>query len=393
MSTTSKYDLRKIIITSVWVILAAGTIYLQLAASKKRDAMLCKGVEIEIKGVNNHFFIDRNDVLAIIKKVAGGKVESKPVSSLDLSRIEREIRKDIWIRDAELYVDNNGMLMVEIDEREPVARIFTVQGATYYIDSSLMMLPLSEKFSARVPVFTNFPSETKVLHRRDSILLRYIADMSGHIHDDPFLMGMIDQVDIRDYNFEFIPKIGNQVIIFGDGTEMDKKFDRLKLFYKEVMAKAGWNYYSQVNVSYRNQVVAKRRDAADIVADSLRTMQLLRLIAERAERMAEDSLMQAKADKEFADSTMILQSLQRDEISEGEAIEIPSTVVTTPVQTTEVSVPVAEKKPGVKADPQPRKAIEGKPVLKTPVKNQKERPKAEPKPAKTFRQEGVNNDY
>lgn len=360
---------------------------------------MCKGVEIDITGVNNHFFIDKNDVHDIIRKVAGGKVEQTPVSKLNLSEIETEIKKNIWIRDAESFIDNNGMLVVEIDEREPVARVFTTAGSTFYIDSSLMMLPLSEKFSARVPVFTNFPTEAKVLPRRDSSLLRDISLLSQYIHDDEFLMGMIDQVDINNYSFEFIPKVGNQVIVFGDGNDIDDKFSRMKLFYKQVMAKAGWNYYSVVNLSYNNQVVAKRRDAGDIVADSLRTMQLLKVIAERAKQMAEDSVLQAKAEKEFADSTMILQSVQRDEEPGGEQIELPREVVTEPVLPSPVApktspVTPMEKKPVS----QVRKEQEKKPVtvnkdkpktINKTVTKQKPVPKAT-MPPKT---EQPANDY
>ncbi|MBK6829167.1 MAG: hypothetical protein IPG86_20990 [Chitinophagaceae bacterium] len=61
-----------------------------------------------------------------------------------------------------------------VEEREPVARIFTSGGNTFYIDSSNTMLPLSEKFSARLPVFTGFPSEAKVLSKADSNLLNDI---------------------------------------------------------------------------------------------------------------------------------------------------------------------------------------------------------------------------
>ena len=55
-----------------------------------------------------------------------------------------------------------------MQEREPVARVFTVAGSTFYIDDELTQLPLSEKFSARLPVFTNFPSDNKVLAKADS---------------------------------------------------------------------------------------------------------------------------------------------------------------------------------------------------------------------------------
>ena len=132
-------------------------------------------------------------------------------------------------------------------------------------------------------------------------------------------MAMIEQVDITaQRTFEMIPKIGNQLIVFGDATDTETKLVKLKLFYKEIMVKAGWDHYSIINVQYKNQVVAKRKGAEDVAADSLRTLQLMQIIAERSQRAAGDSLkiMQQGNDRNEADSTMIQQSIQRDESDE-----------------------------------------------------------------------------
>ena len=81
------------------------------------------------------------------------------------------------------------------------------------------------------------------------------------------------------------------------------------------MIKAGWNYYSVIDLRYKNQVVAKKKDVADIQADSLRTLQLMLVIAANAEKQAGDTLqhMQQGNDRTDSDSLMIQQSIQRDE--------------------------------------------------------------------------------
>jgi cell division protein FtsQ len=230
--------------------------------------------------------------------------------------MERELEKNVWVRSAELFFDNNEILQVNVQEREPIARVFTTSGATFYIDNELAMLPLSEKFSARLPVFTNFPSDNKVLSKADSNLLAGIKTMSLAIQRDPFSMAMIEQVDINQQRlFEMVPKIGNQLIQFGDAADAEAKLSKLKLFYKEIMVKAGWNKYSVINVQYRNQVVAKIKGAEDVAADSLRTLQLMQLIADRAQQAANDSLQTIQPDTRIntVDSNMIQQSIQRDE--------------------------------------------------------------------------------
>ena len=303
-------------LTTFWVALGGATIFLLVAAIKKKEANRCKGIEINIHGVSNNFFVDKKDILNSITAMEETNPVGKTIGSFNLKKMEQALEKDVWIKSAELFFDNNETLQVTVQEREPVARVFTSTGTTFYIDDELAMLPLSEKFSARLPVFTNFPSDKKVLTKADSSLLMGIKTISIAIQKDSFSMAMIEQVDITTQRlFEMIPKIGNQLIVFGDATDADAKLAKLKLFYKEIMVKAGWNNYSVINVQYKNQVVAKIKGAEDIVADSLRTLQILQMLAERAQRQSEDSLLNIQQDMErnTADSTMIQQSIQRDE--------------------------------------------------------------------------------
>lgn len=289
---------------------------LLVAAMHKKDSSQCRGIEINIAGVDNNYFVDKTDILNSIKAIEKDNPVGKPIGSFNLKMLEKELEKDIWVKSAELFFDNNEILRVNVHEREPVARVFTATGTTFYTDRELTMLPLSDKFSARLPVFTGFPSDKKVLSGSDSSLLKAIKTISLAIQQDTFLMAMIEQVDITaDGNFEMIPKIGNQVIVFGNGEDVEEKLSKLQLFYKEVMVQAGWNSYSVINVQYKNQVVAKRKDAADIEADAQRTLQIMKMIAEQARKQANDSLqiIQPDTERNSVDSSMIQQSIQRDD--------------------------------------------------------------------------------
>ena len=318
-------------LATVWVALGGATIFLLVAAIKTKETHRCKAIEINIHGVSNNFFVDKKDILNAIKAMERTNPVGKAIGSFNLKKMELELEKDVWIKSAELFFDNNEILQVSVQEREPIARVFTTTGTTFYIDDELAMLPLSEKFSARLPVFTNFPSDKKVLAKADSNLLMGIKTISLAIQKDSFSMAMIEQIDITaQRSFEMIPKIGNQLIVFGDATDTDAKLSKLKLFYKEIMVKAGWNTYSVINVQYRNQVVAKIKGAEDITADSLRTLQIMQMVAERSQREANDSLQTIQPDSKIntVDSTMIQQSIQREEAVESPAAnETPVPVI------------------------------------------------------------------
>ena len=77
---------------------------------------------------------------------------NKPVAQMNLARLEKALEKHAWIRDAELYFDSSDVLHVSVTERQPIARVFTTAGTSFYIDSAGTSMPLLQTYSARVPV-------------------------------------------------------------------------------------------------------------------------------------------------------------------------------------------------------------------------------------------------
>jgi cell division protein FtsQ len=382
MKAIKELNIKKILFTFLWICLGLGSLTLLVSGIQKKDASVCEGYEIEIIGINNNFFIGKSEILEILEKVAGKDIKGKEINKLNLLEMENQIKKDVWISKATLYFDKNNILMVKVEEKNPIARIFSNQGTSFYIDHGLNMLPLSKTHSARLPVFTNFPSSLKVLSKSDSVLLDNIKAMSLYIQNDAFLMAMIDQVDITAKNkFELIPKMGDQIILFGDATNIDKKFDKLKLFYKNVISVKGWKKYSKINLQFDNQIVASVLGVEEQVADSLKTMKMIKEFAEYSARMSSDTaskLQQDNAGNSVSES-MILNSIARDDEPEesnglvlGTTTNAVKPVIATNVNTAkkaEVSkAPVDSKLTKKVAKPKAEKKTEKKTPAKSKVK-------------------------
>ncbi len=257
----SRNKIRNLVVSSLWIAMGAGLIVLLLAAIQRKNTRICKGFEVNIRGSGNNVIVDRKDVQRLLN-ISNADVIGRELRQFRLEKMENKLERNVWIKHAELFFDNNELLQVKITEREPVARIFTSAGASFYIDSSLARMPLSEKFSARVPVFTGFPIVHSGWTRSDSSLLQDIKNVSQFISGNPFWMAQIAQVDINSAEkFEMIPTIGDHIILFGDGRDIEKKFRRLYIFYRNVLSKIGWNKYAAINVQFKGQVVATRREA------------------------------------------------------------------------------------------------------------------------------------
>lgn len=274
----------------IWIMLGGGVVVLLIAAISKRNNERCSGIDINITGVQNNFFIDKKDVLRVLEQTNGGILENKALHKIDIDAMENELRKNQWINEAQLYFDNNDILRVSIKEREPIARVFTLSGQSFYIDSSLTRLSLSDKFSPRLPVFTSFPTDAIVWSNHDSTLIADVRTLSEFIALNPFWMAQIDQVDITSKRqFDLIPKLGNVVIHFGDANDCKQKFDKLLCFYKQVLTKIGWNHYAAIDAQFKGQVVGVRKDAGEIKADSLKSVQIMKQMIEDAQKQANDS--------------------------------------------------------------------------------------------------------
>jgi cell division protein FtsQ len=251
-----------------WIALGAITLVLLVSAINKKNHKVCSGVEVSFNRDGNNFFVDEKGVIAVLK--AYGPVKGEAIENIDLKALEQRLKSDMWIASAELFFDNKQVLQVIVEEKEPVARIFTVEGNSFYIDSACKRLPLSEKLSARIPMFTNFPSQRTTLSRPDSQLLASAKELAMFIQADDFWKAQVAQVDITPTGFEMIPTIGSHIVALGKDGNWQQKFDRLFSFYKQVWTQVGFEKYEKIDVQFDGQVVATIKGAKPARVDSVK---------------------------------------------------------------------------------------------------------------------------
>lgn len=253
----SRLPWRKIWINGLWILAAAGVIVLLGSAMQQKKRRPFREMHIEIEGVEQALFVDEKDIRDIL--TADGATVGNAVGLLPLRKMETEVERNPWVKNAEMYLDNNQVLQVRIEEREPVARVFTLGGSSYYLDSSANRLPLREGVTARVPVFTGFPSDREKLASPDSALLSDMVKLGRFILADSFWMAQVGEVHIQPgKGFEIIPEIGNQLVIVGNAENLPSKFDKLYTFYRKAWLPQGINTYRELDLRFQNQVVARR---------------------------------------------------------------------------------------------------------------------------------------
>jgi len=263
MATKTKTSLKRLGRFLLWTAVFAGFVVLLVAAGKEKNDAKCKDIKISFKAEKSKVFLETADIKALIIHNKRDNPVGKASREINILAIEKTVEKEPWVKDAEIYIDNNQVLHIDVTQREPVARVFTFNGNSFYFDPGGERIPASPKFSVKVPVFTNYPTDSqRKLSKADSTLTCQLIDIASYIVADTFWNAQVEQVNITpDREFEIIPKLGEHVIEFGEGTQVDNKFKKLLVFYKEALNKVGWNTYSRINIAYQNEVYAVKKDA------------------------------------------------------------------------------------------------------------------------------------
>lgn len=299
-----------------WLLVISGITTLLIAANHRKKEHVCSDILIGIKGNEGKFYVEKEDVVKLLEKAGNGSLLRRAVKTINLKKLENALKTNPWIRNAELYFDSKDALHVFVEEREPIARVFTTEGNSFYMDSSGARMPLLDKMSIRVPVITGFTSVRK-FNAPDSALLQQTKQVAQFIYNNKFWNEQIGQIDITlERKFELIPVIGDHIIKLGYGENVEEKLNNLFVFYKQVMSKVGFNKYAALDVEFDNQVVAIKKEATSPV-DSAQLKKNIEELMNKAnmQNIDEDMLPDQALNSTQADTTVSKTTAQVNTVS------------------------------------------------------------------------------
>ena len=182
-------------------------------------------------------------------------------SIIDLNYLEEKIKSNKFIKDIEIYNNLNNIENININQFKPYARLINNIGDDYYIDKNGEIFPVSNKYSERVLLifFKNHKSIDKEKNINFFQNGNKIFKLINYINSNDFYKKQITQINVlKDGEIIMIPQITKQKIYFGNTDNMEIKFKKLELFYKNILPTKGWNYYESVNLKFKNQIVCNK---------------------------------------------------------------------------------------------------------------------------------------
>lgn len=250
---------QKIVIRVLWSLSAAALIVLFVVSWKAKSQKKLTDIQVELVGESAQaLFMDEISIRAILNEQ--GVHVGIPLEQLNLTELERFIEKKEWVKNAEFFVDNKLVLEAKIEQRIPIARVFTMNGASFYIDNEGWRLPLKQLTVLNLPVFTGFPTDQPKLSKPDSTLLKDVLTFAKTIQKDSFFMAQVAQVNIESNgNFQMVPTLGDHLVLLGSIDKLEDKLNRLFTFYKKVWVGSGINAYQVIDCRFDHQVVALKK--------------------------------------------------------------------------------------------------------------------------------------
>jgi cell division protein FtsQ len=225
----------------------------------RQEGLVIGDVRVKVDNINENHFLDEQDILSLMEfdQVA---MKGAGFSEVNMREVERKIKRQPFIQDAQLYSDLKGNIIVRASLRRPIARIVRNDGPDGYIADDGTVMPVSDKFTSRVILVggSYIPTLLKQRNLTSSEEGRMLMHVIETIREDEFWKAQIAQLNIDSrMRITMLPQVGNERIEFGKPERVAQKFDKLMIFYKEILPRMGWNKYSRVNLEYEGQIVAE----------------------------------------------------------------------------------------------------------------------------------------
>lgn len=213
----------------------------------------CTGLQINVIDSVSRGFVTKEDIDSELGDLSG-KINNIRRDSINTLDIRNQLMAKDNIENVSCFFLNNGALSINVTPLMPVARVFDTKGGNYYINRDGKRMEASIRYRMDVPVIIGDFNPN-----RDPSLCFPILD---YLTADPDLAQLVSAIEVKkNKDIILVPRIKGHVVNLGDTKDLDNKFQRIEIFYKEVMPVKGWETYDTISVKWRGQVVAHRRHA------------------------------------------------------------------------------------------------------------------------------------
>lgn len=257
--------MKRIIQISVFVLFILGVVGLMGFVYIENSNQLIKGVVIRIDRNSETGFLTAEKIKTMVEQT--DSLLFRKVKKVDTEKIEELINQNVYVETADVYLNMDKNVVVNISEKSPLLRVYSKKGAGFYIDKNGSLLPLSQNYTPRVLVANGYINASPA-NKNNSIYdtiykttpLADLYELCKLIRTNNFINAQVSQIYVNSKGeYDLIPELGDHLIRLGSIENAKEKLDKLEIWYKKALVKEDWELYSVVNLKYKGQVVCTKK--------------------------------------------------------------------------------------------------------------------------------------
>jgi cell division protein FtsQ len=187
------------------------------------------------------YFIDEKDIREIVKK----ENPSGKVGDLNIPALEKKINALPAVDSANVYLNLNGKLNLDIKQRVPVFRL-NKNGRDFYVDEKGVEFPISKTYSHPCMLVTGDVQKDEY---------KKLAELVEKIDKDDFSKKYFIGISKDNGDYNLLTSEGNYKVEIGDLDNIEFKVKGFKTFVEKYLVYQDPEKYNMVSVKYQNQIV------------------------------------------------------------------------------------------------------------------------------------------
>lgn len=211
-----------------WLVFVVTVLILMSSVKQSKKNQYMSAPDIKFQMYEDQVFLTKEVIIRRLKNQQLLK-DSMQYSDIDFAGIESFLTDMSEVKEAKVFTSAGPEWFIKITLKQAIARIFNLDGSSCYLDKDGHLMPLSTHHTAHVVTVNGYINETDLSRtvedviNNDSLKTIEILDdlyqISNYVCSDEFFSSQITHIYInQNKEFELIPRVGNQRILFGGAS-------------------------------------------------------------------------------------------------------------------------------------------------------------------------------
>ena len=187
------------------------------------------------------YFIDEKDIKEIVKK----SNPERRIGDINIPELEKKLNKLPAVDSANVFLNLNGNLHLDIKQRVPAFRL-NKNGNDFYVDGKGTEFPISKNYSFPCMLVTGDVDKSEYIK---------LAELVDKIDRDEFSKKYFIGISKEKENYNLLTSQGNYKVEIGDLENINLKVKGFKTFVEKHLVYQEPEKYTKISLKYDNQIV------------------------------------------------------------------------------------------------------------------------------------------